>query len=423
MAAPTKAQLIEALRISYGEAEFHRAEREYCPAFEDLEDLTEWQDQGRYKSFAMYFNSPKNFTAAAQSTQTGTTGIRNQQNATDATVEVLGWILISQMIMSVGKDAKSTTLGRAELKQQMKDVLKDVNQIQGRWFASGHATGAIGKVLDAVVASTTINLAAPYFARAIMKGDRLDAWTADSSGTQQITAATVTNVNNTTRALTVASAVSCDAGSYLYITGTYGLNFNGYQGMIDNGVFQASLHGLSRTTYPDMNAQVVDITSGGAPQSLAENDIIRLLQLQWDQGGMPTKCVAGPGFAQAYLGITNPDRRYNTPQGKTNKYALGYKASDLLIMTQNGEIPYEPDPNVDPRTAYFYAPENFRLMRGLRMGWLGGDDMLKPLPTTTGYSTDQIAMMAGHINALCLEPWRTGALRGFKDAFGAGDTL
>lgn len=423
MAAPTKAQLAEALRVTYGEAVFNRAEREYIPAFEDLEDLTEWQDQGRHKSFAMYFYSPKNFTAATQSTTTGTTGIRSQQNATETTVEVMGWILISQMILSVGKDGKSTTLGRAELKQQMKDVLKDVNQIQARWFASGHATGAIGKVLNAVVGSTSVVLGAPYFTRAVMKGDRIDIYDLDSGGSAEATAKTITAINSSTNTLTLDAVVTCSANAYVYITGTYGLNFNGYQGMIDNGTYQTTIHNLSRTTYPDMKAQVNDITSGGSPQSLAENDIIKLLQLQYDFGGVPTKCVAGPGFAQAYLGITNPDRRYSTPQGKTNKFALGYKTSDLLIMTQNGEIPYEADPNVDPRTAYFYAPENFRLLRGLKMGWLGGEDMLRPLPTTTGYSTDQIAMMAGHINAVTLEPWRTGVLRGFKDAFGAGDAL
>ena len=423
MAAPTKAQLINALRVTYGEAEYHRAEREFVPAFEDIEELTEWQDQGRYKSFAYYFNSPKNFTAAAQSTQTGTTGIRNQDNGTESTVEVLGWILISQMIMSVGKDAKSTTLGRAELKQQMKDVLKDVNQIQQRWAVTGHATGAIGRVSGAVVASTTVPLQAPYFARGVMKGDRIDIYTTDSGGVIEATAATVASINNNTRTLTTTAAISCSDGAYIYITGTYGLNFNGYQGMIDNATYQAVLHGLARATYPDLNAQVRDITSGGLPQTLAETDIILLLQQIRDQGGAPTKVVGGPGFAQAYLSITNPDRRYSVAPGKTMKYALGYKASDLMVMTQNGEIPYEEDPNVDPRSALFFSPENFRLLRGLKMGWIGGDDMLKSVPTSTGYSTDMIALMAGHINLIALEPWRTGALRGWKDQFGAGDAL
>lgn len=424
MAAPTQAQLSNALRITYADGVFNKAEREFCPAFEDVQDLEDWTAQGKTKSFAVYFNSPKNFTAGSQSTQTGTTGIRSQDNGTETTVEILGWLLISQQILAIGKDAQSTTLGRAELKQQMKDLLLDVNQIQQRWAVTGHATGAIGKVKDAVVASTTVNLDAPYFTRGVMEGDRIDIYTLDSGGAASATAKTILSINQSTRSMVLDAVVTCGAGEYIYITGTYGLTFNGYQGGIDDATYQTTIHGLSRTTYPKMKAQVRDITSGGLPSSLTENDIIILLQQMRDIGGIPTKAVGTTGFAQAYLGITNPDRRYNVAPGKTMKYALGYNENDLMIMTQNGEIPFKSDPNCDARSCYFFSPENLRVLRGLKMGWLQGEgNMLKPVPTTTGYSTDMIAMICGQLNLIFKEPWRTGVLRGFKDQFAAGDTL
>ncbi len=424
MAAPTMSQLSNALRISYDSGPFNRAERDYCPAFEDVQELEDWTAQGKTKSFAMYFNSPKNFTAGAQSTATGTTGIRVQDNATEVTVEVLGWLLISQQILSIGKDAVSTTLGMAELKQQMKDLLLDVNQIQQRWAVTGHGTGAIGVVKDAVVASTTVNLDEPYFTRGVMEGDRIDIYTLDSGGAASATAKTIMSIDQNNRSMVLDAVVTCGAGEFIYITGTYGLAFNGYQGLIDDGTYQGTLSGLSRVTYPKLKAQVQDLDTGGGPAALTENDIIVLLQKQDDIGGMPTKCVANSGFAQAYLGITNPDRRYNVAPGKTQKYALGYKESDLMIMTQKGEIPFRRDPNCDARTAYFFSPENLRVLRGRPMGWLHGEgNMLLSLPAGTGYSTDMIAMICGHIQLISKEPWRTGALRNFKDQFAAGDTL
>ncbi len=426
MAAPTITQLANALRISYADGEFSQAEQEYCPAFADIEDMTEWTSQGKHKSFPVFLNSPKNFTAGAQSTETGTTGIRVQENATEVTIEVLGWLLISQQILAIGKDAQSTTLGRAELKQQMKDLLRDVNQIIQRWAVTGHATGAIGKVRDSVSSSATVYLTAPYYTRGIMEGDRIDVYTADSSGSASATAKTVLAVNHSTKAITLDASISCGAGEYIYITGTYGLNANGYQGLFDDGTYQDTLHGLSRTTYPKLKSHVVDVTSGGAAQSLTENDIILLLQKMRDFGGHPTKVVANSGFAQAYLAITNPDRRYNVAPGKTHAYRLGYKESDLQIMGDNGEIPYKYDPNVEGRAAFFFSPENLRVLRGLKMGWLNagrGGDMLMPVPKAGGYSTDQMAMICGQHNLINIEPWKTGVLRGWKDAFVAGDTL
>lgn len=425
MAAPTQAQLSDALRVSYAEGEFHKAEREFCPAFEDIEDLKEYTAIGKHKSFPVFFNSPKNFTVGAQSLQTGTTGIRSQKNATETPVEMLGWLLISEMILNIGKDAQSTTLGRAELKQQMKDLLLDVNQGIQRYAITGHATGALGIVKDAVVASTTVYLDEPYFVRALMVGDVIDIYTLDSGGAATETSKTITAVNNDLRTITLDAAVTCDAGEYIYRTGTYGVTLNGYQGGIDDGTWQTTIHGLSRTTYPLLKAQVKDITSGGLPSDLTENDIIVLLQKMRDIGGIPTKCVSGDGFAQAYLGITNPDRRYNVASGKTHGYRLGYKESDLQIMTpSNGEIPFKADPNCDARTAYFFSPENMRILRARKMGWMQNTgNMLLPVPISGGYSTDHIAMICGQHNLVFLEPWRTGVLRGFKDQFAAGDTL
>jgi hypothetical protein len=93
-------------------------------------------------------------------------------------------------------------------------------------------------------------------------------------------------------------------------------------------------------------------------------------------------------------------------------------------MTTNGEIPFQSDPNVDARTAYFFAPENMRILRARVMGWMqNSGNMLLPVPISGGYSTDHIAMICGQHNLIALEPWRTGVLRGFKDAFAAGDPL
>lgn len=421
--APLLSQVSEALRTSYADDQFRRAEREFTPTLDEIEDLKEYEGVGKTKSFAAYLASPKNVRTAAQSNTTGTPTVRTQINLTEIPVEVIGFLVISELLKNLGAQG-GTTLNTAELKQQMKDLLTDVNQFVQRMIVSGHGTSAIGKVKDAVVASTTVYLDAPYFTRSIMQNDKLVFYTLDSGGA--VVAGTngviVNDVDNENLKITLDTAISCNAGVYIYPYGAYGVVWNGFQGLVDNGTYATNLHNQSRTTYPKLKAKVRDITSGGLPQTLAENDITILLQKIYDDGGVPTRCKAGHGFAQQYLGITNPDRRYIQPQGKTNRPMINYQASDLMIMGPGGSFPFVPDPNVDARTAYFYNPENFRVLRVLKTGWWKNADLM-PLPNGDGYSTDLVAIIIGQMNLLCIEPWRTGVLRGFRDQFAAGDAL
>lgn len=419
----SSAAIQEALIISFADGVFRRAERDYTPTLDEIEELGKYQAIGRYKSFPAYLASPKNFRTSAQSNVTSTPTVRTQINMTEVPVEVMGFLVISELLKNVGSDGGST-LNVSEITQQMKDLLKDVNQFVQRMVVASHGTSQIGVVRDAVVASTTVFLAAPYFTRAVMQNDKVDFYTSDSGGSPVAgaTGVVINEVDNDNLKIILDTAITCSAGATIYITGSYGTKWNGMQGCIDNGVYATSLHNQSRTTYPKLKAKVKDITSGGLPQTLEENHITVLLQKIYDDGGMPSRCKAGPGWAQQYLGITTNDRRYPVAPGKSLKTSINYKPEDLMITTGFGEIPYKPDPNCDARTAYFYAPDNFRVLNALKIGWWKNAELM-PLPNGNGYSTDSVAVVCGQKNLLCLEPWRTGALRGWRDQFAAGDAL
>lgn len=420
MAAPLQASVSEALSTSFADGYFKKAENTYVKTLSDIKALKGYTALGKLKQFPYYLGSPKNFRIGAEQVSTGTASVRDQINGTEVPVEILGFIAISLMLRNIGKEG-GTTLNVDELKLQMKEVTEDVTKALQRLFITSHGTSSIGRVLNSVVGSQTVELRSPQFARAIMKGDLIEVYSADSAGSVRASTSggvKVTAVSNSARTITLASAVTVNADDYIYFVGGYGTAFQGFQGLADDGTFAGSLHGKSRTTYPDLKAKVKDL--GGV--ALADADIQAGLLEAADVDGNPTRCLAGPGWGQAYANITNPDRTYPVAPGQVLDTKVGWDPATMQIQTPWGQIPYRPDPNVDPRTAIFYSPENFRVLRAMDLGWMNGAELL-PMPGSGTYSTAFIAMIVAQMNLICLEPWRISVLRNWKDPFGAGDTL
>lgn len=422
MAAPLQAAVAEALTTAFADGFFQKAENTNVKTIAEIKALKGYTAVGKTRQFPAYLASPKNYRIGAEQTQTSTAQVRSQINMNEVPVEILGYILISLMLKNIGKQG-GTTLNVDELKLQMKEVTDDVTKALQILFTVSHGTSAIGRVKTSVVGSNVVELDAPYFSRAIMKKNLIEVYSSDSGGTVRASTSggvSIESINHSSnpKTMTLASNVTVNQGDYIYPVGGYGVGFQGFQGHADDGTYAGSLHGKSRTTYPDLKAQVKDL--GGA--ALAEFDMTDILQRAEDVGGAPTRLKAGPGFAQAYLNLTNPDRVYSVESGKTHKTLLNYRPEDLMVQTPWGQIPYSPDPNVDPRTAIFWSPENFRMLRAMDLGWMNGAELL-PLPTNGGYQTAFIAMIVAQLNLICLEPWRIAVLRNYKDPFGAGDSL
>lgn len=420
MAAPNLAAVSEALRSSFADGFFNKAENKNVKTLKGIKALKGYTALGKLKQFPYYLGSPKNFRIGSEQVSTGAAQVRDQINGTEVPVEILGYIVISLMLRNLGKEG-GTTLNVDELKLQMKEVVEDVTKALQRLFITSHGTSAIGRVKDAVVSSVTVNLDAPQFARAIMKNDLIEIYSADSAGTVRASTSggiRVSYVDPVNRRLTMASAISCSAGDYIYFVGGYGTAFQGFQGLADNGDYAGSLHGKSRTTHPELNAKVTNI--GGA--ALTEADFQRALLEAADLDGNPSKILAGPGFGQAYANITNPDRIYSLNPGQTLDTKVGWNPAEMQIHTPWGPISWQPDPNADPRSVAFYSPDDFRVLRLMDLGWMDGANLL-PMPGSGSYSTAFIAMLAAQMNLICLQPWRISVLRNWKDPYGAGDTL
>lgn len=420
MAAPLLAAVSDAMRTSFAEGFFQKAENKNCKTLEGIKALKGYTALGKLKQFAYNFGSPKNFRIGAEQVSTGTAQVRDQKNGTEVPVEIVGFIVISLMLRNLGK-VGGTTLNVDELKLQMKEVVEDVTKALQRLFVTSHGTSSIGKVLNTVAPSATIELAGPQFARAIMKNDLIEVYSADTAGTVRASTSggiRVTYVNPTARTITLASAVSVNAGDFIYPVGGYGTGFQGFQGLADNGTYAGSLHNLSRTTYPELNAKVRDI--GGL--ALTDADFQSGMLEAADLDGAPSKILAGPGFGQAYANITNPDRLYTVSPGQVLDTKVGWNTNKMNVQTPWGTIPFSPDPNADPRSAIFYSPDDFRVLRLMDLGWMDNANLL-PMPGSGSYSTAFISMLVAQMNLICLQPWRISVFRNWKDPYGAGDTL
>lgn len=423
MAAPLITTVGNALRTTFADGFFNKAENEFVELTKEVATLKNYTALGKEKSFPFYLASPKNFRTGAEQTSTGTATVRKQINGLETPVELMGFFEISMLLRALGK-VDGTTLNVDELKLQVREVTEDVVKYKQRMYTASHGTSAIGRVLSNVVADTAVPLAAPYFARTIMKNDKLQAYTADSAGSlvTDFDGAVVDFVDYDNRIAYMVTAVSCSADDWLYFLDSYGTDWNGLHGIIDDGTYQPLLHGQSRTTYRDLKAQVVDCANA----ALTENDIMLLLQRINNMGGKPTICSAGQGYAQAYLAIRNAQRLYSFGSGEGYVSRLAYSPEQLRIDTPWGStIGFKVNHEIPPRNAFFYSPENLRVLKATPLGWVPGTDGNLHVKTTGtgGITTAHVGMIVNHENLIGLEPWRMGVIRNFKDAYGAGDTL
>lgn len=145
-------------------------------------------------------------------------------------------------------------------------------------------------------------------------------------------------------------------------TGNSGKDFNGLEGIIDDGTNTASYGGLSRTTYPTLNSTVT--ASGG---TLSLQKMSTLYNAISDGDITPTEVYTTPTIHSLYESLLTPMQRMNTTlQGKPGTTAgTGYvdlfykgmpiykdrKCTSGVMYMINGDrlnffaLPFTPTPN------------------------------------------------------------------------------
>lgn len=131
-----------------------------------------------------------------------------------------------------------------------------------------------------------------------------------------------------------ATPASAASGDYVFlgdanVNGSGTRESMGLEGIVDDGSILSTFQGLSRSTYPKMQGQVIDSTSGGFSGVLSEDLIDYGDSIAWQRGkGRPDILLASYSGGRSFWKSLKADRTLPDPRGQYE----GGKVKDGLKM-------------------------------------------------------------------------------------------
>ncbi len=220
----------------------------------------------------------------------------------------------------------------------------------------GDGTGVIG-AYSSGTGTTSIVLLAPYGARKIAKRARIQFYdstlvTARNSG--QIF--TVASVDKSTRTIVLDAAPTLSAGDLVVFANSVNASFNGLDNLIGNS---GTIHGLSRSTYPALNATVLSASSAALSASLLDqlgNTMAYKTGMEKQEG---LTMIWSPAQKQAYLNLGYELKQFVGAGGKLD---LGFDG-----VTHSG-IPSIFDVDADDSKVYMVNFDQIKRFQLLPVG-------------------------------------------------------
>lgn len=127
----------------------------------------------------------------------------------------------------------------------------------------------------------------------------------------------------------------------------------GLEAAIDNGTNVATFQGLARTTYPEMNGQIVDSTTGGFGGTLTEDLLDYSDSLCYERGNMgkPKYIVCSRSGQRSFWKSLKGDRVINDPRGlfQGGKARLQMMLGDRIVQVRAArKVPVSRCYGIDP---------------------------------------------------------------------------
>lgn len=236
--------------------------------------------------------------------------------------------------------------------------------------------------------------------RYIHAGMHVDIYS--SAGAAHVQNATVDSVNIANGTFVISGGtitLNPAAGDGIYLarpSGTSPIDGEpmGVGGIIDDGTFVATLHNISRTTYPIWNSQVINAGTLAAPGSLTEDLLQRGFDLASEGGGRKiTQMWAHYSVRRELLALTVTQRRYEKPYEYKAGFKEGQTDTDLETSLYFNEAPFLFDKHCPWRTIFMWDDEAVKLWESNEGEWVtdGRGGILTLVPGTAGLFQAQFA--------------------------------
>lgn len=420
VAATTSTWAGELLRRYTRERLFEPLERSDTPVWSMFQEADDVSPRGDGLYFRIVLNSAQRVGTPSESGDIPGGGTRTTVQGKVNGVQVASSFEVSKKAIAAGKDDGS--FSGDTLHDLIVESTKNLYSHIERLLVVSHGTGRLGVVQTTTDTLTTVVMDLPQGVFNIKAGMYLD-FTDTDTGTVQVAGLIVSDVNFATRTLTFTTNTTLTAGWCAYISGYFGTAPNGIRGLIDDNTYLTSPHGLSRVTYPRLNA-VVD-ANAGTPRPYKEKVLRKVIhRLGHECESIPTVLLCNTGVISEHLESTIPDRQYTVTGKDVPNYGIGYKGGSLFFQYENNQIPFKISRDVPARELFALNMKTFRKHTLRKVDWLPGvDGPLLPTPSGSNstYKLTDLACIMGDLNISCRRIVGNAAVRDLRDEELAGD--
>lgn len=301
--------------------------------------------------------------AGRQQYARGRTGLKSHYGAVRLT---------GQVMSQASQDYQSFADAAAEEVERIRnDLAKDQNR---QVFGDGN--GTLAKV-TAVSTGTTVTVDDTKYFRT-WRGrlvDILDATTlANAVPTPKNTTAavSVTGINKANSTITISSAVSVAVGDSLVIsdrsasggTNSWGKEWTGLAKIVSD---TSSVFGIDPSVEPEWKAIVTDLTTGGNPGTLTEEDLIDMATDINEVGDAPSVMLTTHKVLKSYWKDLEGKRVY------TNSVKLNGGMQVPTFESEFGPIPFKADYDAPKGKVWFLNQSKLNLNTNKGWEWIDED--------------------------------------------------
>lgn len=374
--------------------------------------------------FGANFNPPQNVGQTTDGGSLPTPIDRTQAQFQLTPTLFAGGFQIGWITKAAGNSNKSAFNG-GELRRRTEETIQDLAKFIDSTYVGTHGTGRRARVESD--GSNTFVAALPEGIQLLRENFRISVRTTDGGDTVRDSCdnRTITAIDPATRTVTYSGAdQTLVAGDHVHVvvsasqtglgTTPGNLTANGLRGIVDDATFLTSLHGLSRSTYPKLKANVKG--NGGTLRNLTEQILINACHESRQRvGKRVTDIWTNTGQVEKYIEFVAPDRRYNVDGPGTQPKGTGYEEGQLTHYAPGVAAKINISMDIVAREMYLLNWDTFFHYVSQEMDWWDDGNMLKPTPNSTTYKASYMAFVASIENIGCDMPLANTVIRDLRD--------
>lgn len=313
-----------------------------------------------------------------------------------------------------------------EVRRRTKETASNLGKFIESTYVGTAGNGVRGYVESS--SASGIVMANPEGVKLLRQGMKITVVDGAAFDTERATldAVRITSIDPTTRLVkstgaTYTNAVADDA---VLVTNKTTPNFatntgifaNGLRGLVDDGTYATSIHGVDRTTAGNelLKSRVETST---LTRNLSEQEMIKMcLALHEISGKRVTDFWTGPGQAVKYIEFVAPDRRRAVERGTYDK-GTGWKSGELVHYAPEVAAKINISYDVIPREFFYLNWDTFFHYVARSVQWVDDSGRLHLGIASTTYKATWYAFMAAFENIGCDMPGANGVSRQLKDPF------